>query len=224
MAELAAARYARLSDALVRAIDAGESGEAVERRMWKTCFEGPVAAARACRGASPRGNRKARRILGRVARAYEALLARVADRAGGGDAAYRCLLRLGDARRYAGDGARAAAYYERAAAVAPDRGEALNALGALAQRESRLVAAAARYAAAAEAPRPFAAAERNLAAALRLLAKRPPAHAGLAAAVLLLGRAAAGEVPTAAHADLRRRLGKPARAECDALFAHLRPP
>ena len=86
----------------------------------------------------------ATRSRARAADVYEELLAKaeVRDNAASKRGRYRCLLRLGDLRRYGGDAKRATAWYERARCAEPGRGEAQNGLGAVAQAGGRPVTAA----------------------------------------------------------------------------------
>ena len=117
--------------------------DTLDRALWKA-----LKPARALTGRTPRRKRRnATKSRARAAGVYEELLAKAEarDNAASKRGRYRCLLRLGDLRRYGGDAKRATAWYERRAAREPGRGEAENGLGAVAQATGRPVTAAYLY-------------------------------------------------------------------------------
>lgn len=112
--------------------------DTLDRALWKA-----LKPARSLTGRTPRRRRRvATKSRARAAGVYEALLAKAETSTRG---QYRCLLRLGDLRRYGGDATRASVWYERARRAEPGRGDADNGLGAVAQARDRPVTAAFHY-------------------------------------------------------------------------------
>ena len=192
--------------------------DTLDRALWKA-----LKPARALTGRTPprRHRRMATRSRARAAGVYEELLAKaeVRDNAASKRGRYRCLLRLGDLRRYGGDAKRATAWYERARRAEPGRGEAENGLGAVAQATGRPVTAAYLYWRGSRAARPFRPAARNFKAMIEILRGRADDEAASTVVLAFNGDAAAA---SARLADLRARkaLSASRLAECEALLEH----
>ena len=192
--------------------------DTLDRALWKA-----LKPARALTGRTPRRHRRvATRSRARAAGVYEELLAKaeVRDNAASKRGRYRCLLRLGDLRRYGGDAKRATAWYERARRAEPGRGEAENGLGAVAQATGRPVTAAYLYWRGSRAARPFRPAARNFKAMIEIL--RGSAAADEAASTVVLAFDGDKAAASARLADLRARkaLSASRLAECEALLEH----
>ena len=192
--------------------------DTLDRALWKA-----LKPARALTGRTPRRKRRvATKSRARAAGVYEELLAKaeVRDNAASKRGRYRCLLRLGDLRRYGGDAKRATVWYERARCAEPGRGEAQNGLGAVAQASGRPVTAAYHYWRGSRAARPFRPAARNFKAMLEILRGRAADDEAASTVVLAFdGDTAAA---SACLADLRARkaLSASRLAECEALLKH----
>ncbi|CAH0378043.1 unnamed protein product [Pelagomonas calceolata] len=192
--------------------------DTLDRALWKA-----LKPARALTGRTPRRHRRmATRSRARAADVYEELLAKseARDNAASKRGRYRCLLRLGDLRRYGGDAKRATAWYERARRAEPGRGEAENGLGAVAQATGRPVTAAYLYWRGSRAARPFRPAARNFKAMLEILRGR--AEDDEAASIIVLAFDGDAAAASARLADLRARkaLSASRLAECEALLEH----
>ncbi len=192
--------------------------DTLDRALWKA-----LKPARALTGRTPRRHRRvATRSRARAAGVYEELLAKakVRDNAASKRGRYRCLLRLGDLRRYGGDAKRATAWYERARRAEPGRGEAENGLGAVAQATGRPVTAAYLYWRGSRAARPFRPAARNFKAMIEIL--RGSAADDEAASIVVLAFDGDAAAASARLADLRARkaLSASRLAECEALLEH----
>ena len=209
-----------LAAALERSMASGGTTvdvDALDRALWKA-----LKPARALTGRTPRRKRRvATKSRARAAGVYEELLAKAEarDNAASKRGRYRCLLRLGDLRRYGGDAKRATAWYERARRAEPGRGEAENGLGAVAQATGRPVTAAYLYWRGSRAARPFRPAARNFKAMLEILRGRADDEAASTVVLAFDGDAAAA---SARLADLRARkaLSAARLAECEALLEH----
>jgi len=192
--------------------------DTLDRALWKA-----LKPARALTGRTPRRHRRvATKSRARAAGVYEELLAKaeVRDNAASKRGHYRCLLRLGDLRRYGGDAKRATAWYERARCAEPGRGEAQNGLGAVAQATGRPVTAAYLYWRGSRAARPFRPAARNFKAMIEIL--RGTAADDEAASTVVLAFDGDAAAASARLADLRARkaLSASRLAECEALLKH----
>ena len=192
--------------------------DTLDRALWKA-----LKPARALTGRTPRRHRRvATKSRARAAGVYEELLAKaeVRDNAASKRGRYRCLLRLGDLRRYGGDAKRATAWYERARCAEPGRGEAQNGLGAVAQASGRPVTAAYLYWRGSRAARPFRPAARNFKAMIEILRGR--ADDDEAASTVVLAFDGDATAASARLADLRARkaLSAARLAECEALLEH----
>ena len=192
--------------------------DTLDRALWKA-----LKPARALTGRTPRRHRRvATKSRARAAGVYEELLAKaeVRDNAASKRGRYRCLLRLGDLRRYGGDAKRATAWYERARCAEPGRGEAQNGLGAVAQASGRPVTAAYLYWRGSRAARPFRPAARNFKAMIEILRGR--ADEDEAASIIVLAFDGDAAAAFARLADLRARkaLSAARLAECEALLEH----
>ena len=190
--------------------------DTLDRALWKA-----LKPARALTGRTPRRHRRvATRSRARAASVYEELLAKAEarDNAASKRGRYRCLLRLGDLRRYGGDAKRATAWYERARRAEPGRGEAENGLGAVAQATGRPVTAAYLYWRGSRAARPFRPAARNFKAMIEILR----GCADEAASTVVLAFDGDKAAASARLADLRARkaLSTARLAECEALLEH----
>ena len=193
--------------------------DTLDRALWKA-----LKLARALTGGrNPRRKRRvATKSRARAAGVYEELLAKAEarDNAASKRGRYRCLLRLGDLRRYGGDAKRATAWYERARRAEPGRGEAENGLGAVAQATGRPVTAAYLYWRGSRAARPFRPAARNFKAMIEILRGR--AADDEAASTVVLAFDGDKAAASARLADLRARKALRASrlAECEALLEH----
>ena len=190
--------------------------DTLDRALWKA-----LKPARALTGRTPRHRRAATRSRARAAGVYEELFAKaeVRDNAASKRGRYRCLLRLGDLRRYGGDAKRATAWYERARCAEPGRGEAQNGLGAVAQANGRPVTAAYHYWRGSRAARPFRPAARNLKAMIEILRGRADDEAASTVVLAFDGDTAAASARLA-NLRARKALSASRLAECEALLKH----
>ena len=192
--------------------------DSLERALWKA-----LKPARSLTGRTPRRRRRvATKSRARAAGVYEALLAKAEtrDSAASTRAQYRCMLRLGDLRRYGGDATRAATWYERARRAEPGRGDAENGLGAVAQARDRPVTAAVHYWRASYAARPFRPAARNFEAMLEVLRGR--ADDAASTVVLAFDGDAAAASARLEYLRAEKALSVARLAECAALLEHAR--
>ena len=192
--------------------------DTLDRALWKA-----LKPARALTGRTPRRHRRvATKSRARAAGVYEELLAKAEarDNAASKRGRYRCLLRLGDLRRYGGDAKRATAWYERARRAEPGRGEAENGLGAVAQATGRPVTAAYHYWRGSRAVRPFRPAARNFKAMLEILRGRADDDEGASIVVLAFDGDAVAASARLADLRARKALSESRLAECEALLEH----